>query len=248
MTVSSQELSNARVDNETGSIRAWRPGLPFVLVLISTALFVVLALAAHTSPYFGIDLIIARAVQSIHAQWFDTLMQVIDWPGFPPEVYGELALAILILYVVRRRWEAACIALSSVVVGAGGLLIKVLVDRPRPSPELIHVVNPALDGGKFSFTAGHVESYVAIIGFLWFLTYASRNRSVVRLLALAVMTLLIVLIGLSRVYSGEHWFSDVIGGYLFGGIVLVLTIRVYEWGKPRFFVKRRPEASASRRM
>ncbi len=48
--------------------------------------------------------------------------------------------------------------------------------------------------------------------------------------------LLIALIGLARVYSGEHWFSDVVGGYLFGSIWLVLTIRFYDWGKSRFLV------------
>ncbi len=220
------------------------PSSDQALVLASVALIVLLtialgtlAFAAHSAPYFGIDLTIARAVQSIHAQWFDTLMQVLDFPGFPPQVYVEIGLLLLFLILTHRRWEAFSVAFASVAIGGVGLLIKVLVDRPRPSPQLIHVNNPALDGGKFSFTAGHVESYVAILGFLWFLAYISQNRSVWRALALMLLGALIILIGVARIYSGEHWFSDVVGGYLLGSIWLILTIRLYEWGKPRFFVE-----------
>lgn len=53
--------------------------------------------------------------------------------------------------------------------------------------------------------------------------------------------MLIALIGLARIDSGEHWFSDVVGGYLVGTIWLVLTIYFYRWGKPRFFVNQ-PQA------
>jgi membrane-associated phospholipid phosphatase len=167
------------------------------------------------------------------------LMQVVDWPGFPPEVYGVIAVILAVLILIHRRWEAFCVAFASVFVGAVGLAIKVLVNRPRPSPTLIHDANPALDGGKFSFTAGHVESYIAIFGFLFFLAYISQNHSIWRILFMVLPAALMVLIGVSRVYSGEHWLSDVVGGYLFGSITLMLTIRLYEWGKTRFFVEGR---------
>jgi undecaprenyl-diphosphatase len=45
-----------------------------------------------------------------------------------------------------------------------------------------------------------------------------------------------VMMGLSRIYQGQHWFSDVMGAYLLGSLWLALTIWIYRWGKPRFFV------------
>jgi membrane-associated phospholipid phosphatase len=217
--------------------------LSFAWVVLATIALAALAFAAHTTPYFSVDLTIAHAVQSIHAQWFDILMRAIDFPGFPPQVYVEIGLILLFLFLTHRRWEAFSVVFASVGIGAAGLLIKVLVDRHRPSPELIHVNNPALDGGKFSFTAGHVESYIAIFGFLWFLAYMSQNRSVGRTLVLVILGALIALIGLSRVYSGEHWFSDIVGAYLLGSTWLILTIHVYEWGKTRFPVEGRSRAN-----
>jgi membrane-associated phospholipid phosphatase len=223
--------------------------LSTVWLILAVVALTALAFAAHTTPYFGIDLAIAHSAQSVQAQWFAALMQVVDWPGFPPQVYGEIALLFLFLYLTHRRWEAVCLAYSSFFVGAVGLLIKVLVNRPRPSPGLIHVLNPALDGGKFSFTAGHVESYIAILGFLWILAYSSRRRSAWRVLTLVALAAMMLLIGLARIYSGEHWFSDVVGGYLFGSIALIQTMYVYEWGKTRFFPdERRDSRSANSKL
>lgn len=212
--------------------------LTVAFVVVATIALGGLAFAAHTTPYFGIDLAVAHAVQSIHAQWFDVLMQVMDWPGFPPQVYVELVVGLAIMVFVGLRWEAVCVLFASVFVGAVGLAIKILVNRPRPSPLLIHNANPGLDGGKYSFTAGHVDSYIAIFGFLWFLAYTSPSRSIWRTLFLFIVGALIALIGVARVYSGEHWFSDVAGAYLFGSITLIITIQLYQWGKTRSFERR----------
>lgn len=206
-------------------------------VIIAGVGLTVLAVAAHTTHYFDIDLLIARSVQSIQAPWFDLLMRGVGWPGYPPQLYVGLALIFLVLFFLVSRWAAVAYLFATVGIGAIGLAVKLLVDRPRPSPSLIHVVNPGLDGGKYSFTAGHVESYVAILGFLMFLAYFSQNRSLWRTLGLIVFGVMIALIGLARIYSGEHWFSDVAGGYLLGSIWLALTIRFYDWGKSRFLVK-----------
>ncbi len=48
---------------------------------------------------------------------------------------------------------------------------------------------------------------------------------------------MIVLIGPSRMFLGEHWASDVLGGYLLGSLTLSLTIFFYRWGKERFLVE-----------
>jgi undecaprenyl-diphosphatase len=50
--------------------------------------------------------------------------------------------------------------------------------------------------------------------------------------------------GMSRIYLGHHWFSDVMGAYLLGSLWLALTIRFYRWGKTRYFI-RQPVAPAA---
>jgi len=60
--------------------------------------------------------------------------------------------------------------------------------------------------------------------------------SLKRSLLLALLGGLVVLIGVSRIYLGEHWASDVLGSYLLGSLTLVDTLQLYLWGKTRFFV------------
>ena len=221
-----------RVSNHSGTV------LAALFVVAASIGLMALAVAAHTTHYFNVDLLIAQAVQSIQVPGFDLLLRGVGWPGYPPQLYVGLVLIFLVLFFFVSRWAAMAHLFATVGIGAVGLLIKMLVDRPRPSATLIHVANPNLDGGKYSFTAGHVESYVAVLGFLWFLAYFSQGRSLRRTSALMIFGVMIALIGLARIYSGEHWFSDVAGGYLLGSIWLVLTIRFYDWGKSRFLVKR----------
>jgi undecaprenyl-diphosphatase len=60
--------------------------------------------------------------------------------------------------------------------------------------------------------------------------------SIKRTLLVGFFGLLVLLIGISRVYEGEHWASDALGAYLLGALTLVGIIQLYRWGKPRFFV------------
>jgi membrane-associated phospholipid phosphatase len=206
------------------------------LVLLAAAILAIgiLAYGAYTTPYFPFDLTITHAVQSFNAPWFDTLMRASGFPGYPPQVYVWLAIVLLLLWFTGRRWEAVALVFCAVGIGAVGMLIKIPVDRMRPSPELVKVANPQLDNGKYSFPAGHVEVFVAIFGYLTYLILQEKERHWWHWLLVSFFLIEIVLIGLSRVYVGEHWTSDVIGAYLVGAIWLWATIRFYEWGKPKW--------------
>lgn len=220
----------------------------FILLLAALAFIALvgLSLAAHATPYFSFDLTFARQVQSVRAPWFDVLMRAIGDPGYPPQVYVWLALMLIVFFKSNLKWEAIAAAFASIGVGVAGLIVKILVNRPRPSPELIRVANPALDGGKYSFPAGHVEAYVAILGFLLFLSIVLAHKyHWTRIVEIIGFGTFIVLVGLSRVYLGEHWLSDTLGAYLLGSLWLLLTIAVYEWGKPHFFVPRTKSARKS---
>ncbi len=206
-----------------------------VIIYVLAALFALVALSigAHYTSCFSIDLAAARAVQSVHAGWYDLLMRMIGMPGYPPQVYLLVIWIIGVLYFTGMRWEAVMETFAVVGIGVVGYLVKFAVDRPRPTPDLIHVIS-TLDNGKFSFPAGHVQSYVAIIGFLWFFAFVRSRNVWVRSLSLLLYGEMIAGIGISRVYTGEHWLTDCIGGYLLGSLWLILTICLYEKGKDRF--------------
>jgi len=140
----------------------------------------------------------------------------------------------VLLFVLGLRWEAVTALFAALGATGLGSLIKLVVHRPRPGTDLVHVVQQLNDS---SFPSGHVLLYAAFFGFLIFLAYTLLKHSVARLDTLLILVSLVGLIGLSRVYLGDHWASDVTGAYLLGSLWLSLSIIVYRWGKTRFFVR-----------
>jgi undecaprenyl-diphosphatase len=136
----------------------------------------------------------------------------------------------IFIFVFRRPVEAVFVALA----GAGGLLaelVKSLVDRPRPTPDFANIIGNLK---TYSFPSGHVTGYTILFGFLFYLTYSHLPKGMpIRTILLDFFALMIVLIGFSRVYMGQHWASDALAGYALGFAYLLLLIELY-----RFWLKR----------
>jgi len=82
--------------------------------------------------------------------------------------------------------------------------------------------------GGNSFPSGHVMSYVAFFGLLFsFGLILFQGKYWWRIAVLIISVLLIVLVGPSRIYLGDHWASDVLGAYLLSGILLGVALWMY---------------------
>lgn len=195
--------------------------------------FTTLTLLVKSTPSIPIDLAITRALQSIDSPIFAGLMNLISWPGFSPQSYIVAAVIVVILYALGFHWEAAVALFAALFTPLVNVMVKEYIQRPRPGIDVVDVFH-ILD--SYSFPSGHVMFYAGFYGFLWFLAYTLLKRSWFRTLLLILLGTLIALVGISRIYLGQHWASDVLGAYLLGSLCLVLTIELYRWGKKRFFV------------
>jgi len=214
--------------------RRWRAQAFQVYLVVATAAFGILVVLASMFNYFPVDLSVTRAVQTINVAWFASLMGWVSIIGYAPQIYVLVAVVAVLLFVIGLRWEA--VTALAAAVGDAGLdeLIKIVVHRPRPGANLVNVLQQLND---YSFPSGHVLTYTAFFGFLFFLGYTLLKPSFVRTVLLAILGSLVALIGISRIYVGDHWASDVIGAYLLGSLWLVLSVYIYRWGKTRFFVR-----------
>ena len=213
--------------------RRYRTTVFLTYLVVAVVAFVVLAVVAKTVAYFTFDVTITRAIQEFNPGWFDALMRALTWIGFPPQAYVITLLCLLFLFASGLKWETVVALVSELGSSALGLGIKVLVDRPRPSADLVNVINQLKD---YSFPSGHVLFFVTFFGFLLFLAYTLLKHSWWRTGLLFLLVGMGALIGPSRIYEGQHWASDVIAAYLLGSIWLALSVLIYRWGKPRFFV------------
>ncbi|MBO0857276.1 MAG: phosphatase PAP2 family protein [Chloracidobacterium sp.] len=174
------------------------------------------------------DISITRFIQRFDERYFYKLMVAVSWPGYLGRQWIAALFIVALLLRFRLRIEAACLLLSAMSSWLLVNAIKLIIERRRPSPDMVKVFEHPV---SWSFPSGHVASYMALYGFLFYMVYSLMRPSPLRYTLLIVCGAMISLIGVSRVYLGAHWASDVFGGYSFGFFWLSLTIYVYRRSK-----------------
>lgn len=161
------------------------------------------------------------------SEWVIALRNApMDWLIVLVTLFGDataltlVAAAIVTSLAWRRAWwpaaiSAASFATTTLVVKG----IKLLVERERPMADLYGGVE------SFSFPSGHMTNSMVIYGALAIFA-AHALTGVWKRVAVGGLVGLVVLIGVSRVYLGAHWPSDVIGAALMASIMLFLIA----WG------------------
>lgn len=197
----------------------------FQFLYIGIFVFLVLSIVCAIVPYFKIDLLISEKIQSINSSFFDKLMWHLTSVGNEPTMAVIVFFTCLILYIFKLRIEAIVCTVSTAGSVIVGQIIKMLVNRPRPTPNLIRVLSTLTDK---SYPSGHTLVFTTFFGFLLYLLFKKVKKYKVRLIIPAIVLMfLIATIGISRIYLGAHWASDVLGGYTLGVLWLVCTIRIY---------------------
>jgi len=193
-------------------------------IVMATIGFGILALFAHTVEYFPWDLKISILIQSWRG--LGGLFSLVSWPGYYPQALVIAIIIVGIMVLSKLYWESLSLVAG---LGASEIVVHVLktgIGRLRPMANLVHVNRVLTDG---SFPSGHVVDYIVVAGFLLFLTITLAKKTVWRQLAVTVLVIIILLVGPSRIYLGEHWASDVLGGYLLGIVLLWLTVKLYRF-------------------
>lgn len=144
----------------------------------------------------------------------------------------------LILTIVFRDWMSA-------LLFAGGTLmshllnmwIKVLVGRERPS------IFIEANAEGFSFPSGHSMIPMVCYGFLMYVLVKKISSTTIKIMIQAGFSLLIFLIGISRYIINVHYLTDIIAGFMFGFLILLGLIYVYEYSQKRRLLNKRGSQS-----
>lgn len=168
----------------------------------------------------ALDSPVTRWLVAHRTPWLTTVMRTVTELGSAWFVIGLLTVVTVVL-VARRVPRSAVLIAPLSAAGAAALItaVKLLIARPRPTiGDVVAVAN------GFSFPSGHSAQGVATYGALaWVVAYlATRRRTQIAAWLAAIAVAL--LIGLSRMYLGVHWLSDVIGGYVLATCWLAVTV------------------------
>jgi undecaprenyl-diphosphatase len=185
--------------------RRWL-GPTALAMLVLFAIDTVLVLNGFWLP---LDIRITAFVQSLNWGPLVYPMQLINiTAGYWQILAG--ATAIVAMFIVERRagWLMLIGSISSLLDN----IIKLLVERPRPSVDVVHILTPA---SGFSYPSGHAV-FFTWLSFMLAVSLAPRIKPFYRPALWLGAVIVIVLTCVARVWAGDHWPSDVVGGVLLG--------------------------------
>lgn len=129
-----------------------------------------------------------------------------------------IGIAIILFIAIKDKKIGITIALNLGIVTILNQLLKRILQRPRP--EEFRIINES----GYSFPSGHSMISMAFYGFLIYLIYKNVKNKYLKWTLITVLGILIVSIGISRIYLGVHYTSDVAAGFLVAIAYLIIYI------------------------
>jgi len=191
-------------------------------VLLAAA--IVLAILARFNASLPGDVALIKWMQNRHRPAITSFMDGVSLIGRSPPLVGVVCATAIGLFLMQRRRGRRSTnyrtAVGVLVIMFFNPIIQLFVNRSRPPA---HLVREPLGG--HSFPSGHAYEAMVVFGFFIYLADVFIRGTRLRRFIQAFLACLILAMGLSRIYLGAHWPSDVLGSFLFAASFLIIWLR-----------------------
>ncbi len=186
--------------------------------------FIFLTTLVFLFPNSGFDQNFSAEVQEHQMPALDLIMKGISYVGVFPYSMVMVLITGFIFLIFNYKKEALYICFT-LVSGLVSATLKILINRPRPTENVVKIIEKAKNQ---SFPSGHVLFYVLFFGFLAVLMYYLKSiPKPLRLVIGSISLFMVFTVPFSRVYLGAHWFTDVLDGFLLGILCLLILSFMY---------------------
>ncbi len=220
----------ARGRKRMGTLHAYLPTMAILGFGIAATLaigeeFVELAvLLRQNSPLvLDVDQMVYRWAASMRSDPATLFFVTFTHIGGPAGLAVIAAGVAAVLFVRRHRGLCLYLTVTSTMAGLLNLVLKEIFARSRP--DLAEALRQA---SGYSFPSGHAMGSMAVFGCLAYVVTRLRGRWRLRSATIAALLASVLAVGLSRVYLGVHWISDIAAGYAAGSVWLVVATVTFE--------------------
>ncbi|MBE9913864.1 phosphatase PAP2 family protein [Paenibacillus donghaensis] len=201
------------------NLRRGRPDKLVIISIISGVIFIMIMLLVITNNIAWFDDAIISLVQGLENDRLTSFMKFLSFIGSSLMSVMIFVLVFLFLMIVLKHRRELIMFL--VTVGGSelwNLILKNIIQRARPNTHrLVEITG-------FSFPSGHSMAAFALYGAITFLLWRHIPQYAGRIAMITAGIALTLLIGISRIYLGVHYPSDVIGGYAASATWLMICI------------------------
>ena len=217
--------------NSLDPINKLKP-LPLIIIaLIAAAGFIVVGYHVAAYGELSWDDPVREYFYSLRNPGLTTLMQLVTYAGQWPTIVG-VCLLLLIYPETRFTYgiPASAAALLSEIIKS---IVKPLMARPRPD-----VVYHLIEQGGLSFPSGHSIATMGMYGMIFILVLIYMKKGPKKNAILALCGVLAFAVGITRVYLGVHYPSDVVAGWCGGVFAISVVLLIWPKVKPKIIAKK----------
>lgn len=190
-----------------------------LLTIVPALMFIILSQYLIKQKLAGFDSMIYKYLAMYISSKATFFMRFISDCGSALSMISISVIIILALIKNKKyKWYGAIIAINLLSTWLLSEAIKLMFQRPRPE-----ILRLAAAGG-FSFPSGHSMTSISFYGLLAYLCYMGIKNKLGKYIAAVFLSFLVILIGISRVYLGVHYASDVLAGFSAGLVWLMVFI------------------------
>jgi undecaprenyl-diphosphatase len=189
--------------------------LKWMVCLFSLIIFLILSYLVKTKSDIYLDDIIYSFISKFIN---NNLTHIIKFITFLGSASFVITLTLLALLFFKNKKIGIFISIDLIVITIFQYILKPIFGRSRPLD--INLIEET----SYSFPSGHSLTAMAFYGFIIYLIYKSNLKY--KKVCIILLSILILLIGLSRVYLGVHFITDVLGGFTFSLFYLILFIEL----------------------
>ena len=194
----------------------------YLVSLIVLVLFCVLAVLIDSKLIAQFDQSVISIIQGLESKTLTQIMKVFTFIGSYKGILVILLMMIFILFfVLKSRTDALLVAVVIAGTQVINQVLKLYFQRARPN------FHRLIEIGGYSFPSGHAMSALAVYGILTYVFWRHTSDRTGRIMLIIISMIFILMIGISRIYLGVHYPSDIIGGYLASGVLLILAIGIF---------------------
>lgn len=185
-------------------------------IIILSCIFIIWTILVITNSLTLFDDKIYQFIISFQNDTLTNIMKVITSFANPLTIVS-LCLASLLSLIWKYK-ASIYLIIVTIISTVFNFLTKNIVLRNRPDHLRL------IEETGYSFPSGHAMGSIAFYGFVIFLLSKSKINKYLKIFLSIIIGLTIFLIGISRIYVGVHYPSDIIGGFLLGYIILISSI------------------------
>lgn len=187
------------------------------LLFICLIIFIAILEDVFDNEIVVFDTIIYDTISLTKTSLVTNVFKAITVLGSAKVLVGITLVSFIIL---RNKRISTCIAFNLVTIGVLNQVLKLIIQRPRPEGFRL------IEETGYSFPSGHSMASMAFYGLIIYFIFKYLKNRKLKIAICTMLALLIVCIGISRIYLGVHYASDVIAGFVISIAYLVVYITI----------------------